>query len=164
MYDVKYGLIRGTEQGFDVVVAAGQTILAASSKFVKRTGEGTGTVTMATVADTNILGHLEMEAVPNSVNTGSTLGTEVRKCIVDSGAIFRVPILSGTYVVTMKGKRFDLAIAGGTGSKANVQGITLSTYGYGQLVVVGGDLDDQQFCDVQVYQPMQNISITTAGL
>jgi hypothetical protein len=165
-YDVRYGQIRGSEQGTDEILASGLTIVAASSKFMARSGEMTATVRLAIATDTMIVGHMEVEAIPNSANTGSSLGTEVRKVIVDQDAIFRVPILSGTYVSTMKLKRFDLHVAnpGGTGSVANVQGITLTSYTYGHLVVVGGDLDDQQFCDVKVYAPMLNAGLNSGNL
>lgn len=146
-YDVKYGQIRGSEQGTSVLLKSGLSIYALSSKFIIR-GSTTNTVDLAINASTNIMGHLETEAIATS------LGTETRKCIIDSDAYYRVPIIAGTYSSSLIGRRCDIATASG------IQGAALASFSYGQLVIVGGDDVDQQYVDVYLYSGVQNVTIT----
>ena len=135
---LKYGWIRGGEQGYEVILAASQVITAAGGKFVKRTGNGTDTVTLAVDGTDEILGHLECEAI------ATTLGTEKRKCINDPTAVFRIPIITGTYTHLMKGKTCDFA------TSSNIQGADVSTSTDDTLVIVDGDLVNNAWVDVQL--------------
>lgn len=135
---LKYGQIRGGEEGFEVKVATSQYIAAAGGKFVKRTGTNTATVTLATASDTDILGHIEVQEL-NSSN-----GTEVVKCVNDPTAVFRVPVSGGTYALTMRGKTCDLK------TTAGVQGAALNSSSYDQLIIVNGDIDNNNWVDVQL--------------
>ncbi len=135
---LKYGQIRGGEEGFSVVVATTQYFAAAGGKFVKRTGTNTATVTLAVQASTEILGHLETEAL------NSSDGTEVRKCINDPTAVYRLPLSGGTFVNAMKGKTCDLIIASG------IQCACLNSNSYKQLIVEGGDDVNNVWVDVSL--------------
>ena len=142
--EIKYGHLRGGEQGFPVTVAASQVFLATSAKFVKRTAAGTATVTKVTggATDSNILGHLELQEV------NSSDGTEVVKCINDDTAIYRVPVIHGTYAATMKGRKCDIAISSAaTGLR---QGASMVSDTYGHLIIVDGDLVDNSWVDVRI--------------
>lgn len=136
--ETKYGWINGGENGFPVTIKASQLIRAASAKFVVRTGVSTATVTMAGATDTEIIGHLECEEL------NSSDGTEVRKCISDATAVFRIPVIGGTYAATMLGKKCDIAVSSG------VQGAALNSATYGVLEIVGGDVDDNYWVDVRI--------------
>lgn len=135
---VKYDQIYGGDAGASVIVAASQVIFAASAKFVKRTGASTGTVTKAGATDTNILGYLACEEL------NSSDGTEVRKCITDPTAVFRIPVGAGTFTRIMIGKKCDLM------SSSSVQSAALNSASYGVLEIVDGDLDDNSWVDVRV--------------
>lgn len=136
---LKYGHIRGGEQGFDAVVMTTQYIAAASGRFVKRTASDSAFVTLATQSDTEILGHLETEQL-NSSN-----GTEVRKVICDPTAVYRLPVV-GTYTTKMKGKKCDLLI------NATIQKAAVNSADIGQLIIVGGDDVNNNWVDVMLNQ------------
>lgn len=147
---LKYGQIRGGEEGFEVKVAANQYIAAASGKFVKRTGTNTSTVTLATASDTDILGHIEVQEL-NSSN-----GTEIVKCINDPTAVRRIPVSGGTYAITMRGKTCDLK------TTAGVQGAALNSSSYDQLVIVNGDDVNNNWVDVMLNEGV--IEATRVGV
>lgn len=144
---LKYGQISGGEQGYEHILAASQTILAASGKFVKRTDDATDTVTLAGDGDGVLLGHMEVEAI------SSTAGTEKRKVVNDPTAVFRIPINSGTYTHLMKGKTCDLSIS------SNVQGAQLDASVENTLIVVNGDAVNNNWVDVML-NPAQASSLT----
>lgn len=133
-----YGQIRGGEEGDEYILAASQTILNASGKFVKRTADDTDTVTLAADGTTELVGHLECEAI------ASTVGTEKRKVVRDLTAVFRIPINAGTYTHLMKGKTCDLSIS------SNVQGAQLNASTEDTLIVVNGDLVNNAWVDVML--------------
>ena len=143
---LKYGQISGGNIGYDHILTAAQTILAASGKFVARAGDGTDTVTLADDGSTELLGHLECEAIAD------TDGDEVRKIVCDPTAVYRIPIDSGTYTHLMKGKDCDIAISN------NVQGAQLDASVERTLRIVNGDLVNNEWLDVMVlYQNMTTI-------
>jgi len=135
---LKYGQIRGGEQGYDGILAASQTILAASGKFVYRTAASTDTFTLAADAIGEIAGHMEVEAI------ATTLGSEKRKIVCDLTAVFRIPINSGTFVHYMVGKKCDISISG------SVQGAQLGAATEGTLIIVGGDAVNNAWVDVMI--------------
>lgn len=135
---LKYGWIRGGRQGFEVLVAAAQTILAASGKFVKRTAAGTATATLAVDGSTEIIGHLECEAI------ATTAGTEKRWCINDPTAVFRIPVNSGTYARTMKGKTCDISVS------SSIQGAQLDASAEDTITIVDGDEVNNAWVDVMI--------------
>ena len=143
---LKYGQIAGGDLGYEHILTAAQTILAASGKFVKRAGDGIDTVTIAGDGDTELLGHLECEAI------ASTAGTEKRKVVCDLTAVFRIPINSGTYTHLMKGKTCDLSIS------SDVQGAQLDASAEDTLVVVNGDLVNNEWVDVML-NPLKMFAI-----
>ena len=146
-YDVRYGQIRGGEQGFISLLAISQTIYATDFKLVTLSG---GTATIAASSAVKFAGVMEVEAIPNSVNLGTSLGTEKRKIINDPTAIYRIPIISGTYSdATYLGVRCDYT-NGGAGSR----GAALAGTSYKQLIIMGGDVDDNQWVDVRLEPTM----------
>ena len=145
---LKYGQIAGGNIGYEHILSASQTIVAASGKFVVRNGDGVDTVDLADDGDADILGHMEVEAI------ATTVGTEKRKIVCDPTAVYKIPINTGTYTHLMKGKDCDLDIT------SDIQGADLSTSADRNLIVVNGDLVNNEWVDVMVaYQ-----NITTIGV
>ncbi len=118
-------------------MAASQVIVNASGKFVKRTAAGTATVTMAGDGDTELIGHLETEA-------DSSTAAEWRNCVNDLTAVFRIPVNSGTYARTMKGKACDLSIS------SNIQGAQLDASSEDTIIIVDGDEVNNLWVDVML--------------
>lgn len=130
---LKYGWIRGGKTSVPVVCAA-QTFTAASGKFVYMSdGAATQIDSVAT-----IFGFLESEA--QTVTAG-----EVLNCIIDLTAVFRIPInAAGTYAAGMIGDLADLTLSG------SVQGAILTAPSYNNVVIVGGDDDNDNYVDVMM--------------
>jgi hypothetical protein len=146
-YDVRYGQIRGGEQGFISLLAISQTIYSTDFKLVTISG---GTATIAASSAVKFAGVMEVEGIPNSVNTGTSLGTEKRKVVNDPTAIYRIPIISGTYSdATYLGVRCDYVNNG-----AGARGAALAGTSYKQLIIMGGDIDDNQWVDVRLEPTM----------
>jgi len=145
---LKYGQIQGGEIGYEHILAASQTLVAASGKFMSRTADGTDTVTLAD-SSTELLGHMEVEAI------ATTLGTEKRKIISDITAVFRIPITSGTYSHLMKGKTCDVTVS------ANVQGAALDDTTNDTIVIINGDLVNQNWVDVMLNPNKMHVIDTT---
>lgn len=153
MDDVRYGHIRGGEQGAPATLAASQAVLATSAKFVKRTGASTNTVTLInSAADSEVLGWVECEEFPT---TDETDGTEVRKVISDPTAIFRCPINSGSFYAYMRGKKCDIAPL-----SAGKQSVYIDSATYGTLIIVDGDTVDSKWVDVRI----NNSDVTNVGV
>lgn len=135
---LKYGQISGGEAGFYGILVAAMNVVAASGKFVYRTGASTDTVTLAVDGTTEILGFLECEAI------ASAAGTEKRKIICDLTAVFRIPVNSGTYAHYMIGKKCDISVS------STIQGAQLNAATEGTLIVVGGDEVNNVWVDVMI--------------
>ena len=150
-YDVRYGQIRGGEQGFNVQLASGQTIYSTDFKPVTISA---GLATIMASSAVKFAGVIECEGIPNSINLSTTTGKEIRKVVNDPTAIYRIPIISGTYSdANYLGVRCDY-INGGAGSR----GAALAGTSYKQLIIVGGDVDDNQWVDVRLEPTMLEAS------
>jgi len=145
---LRYGQVKGGESSYEHILAAAQTIVAASGKFVARTGDGTDTVTLCD-GHTHILGWCVTEAI------ATTLGTEKRKIIDDLTAVFRLPIDSGTYSHLMKGKTCDLDVT------SDIQGVALDDTTTDLVVIVDGDVTNQEWVDVKLNPKVMHMIDTT---
>lgn len=137
---MKYGYIAGGKTAVPVPMAASQTIIPQSGKFVYMNG---GAATLCTDANAYIFGHLEAGIGDNASSRDTTAG-EYLNCIIDLSAVYRIPVNSGTYVVGMIGDKCDISISG------NTQGAQLDASAENLLIVVGGDADDNNYVDVMV--------------
>jgi hypothetical protein len=135
MGDLKYGHRHGGKMAVPVAIAASQTIVAASGKFVYMND---GAATLCADASQRIFGHLEAGA--GSPSTG-----DIFNCIIDLTAVYRIPVNSGTYAVDMIGDTCDISI-----SASNVQGAQLDASEENTLIVVGGDADNNAYVDVMI--------------
>lgn len=120
---LKYGMISGDpKSAVPVTMAAGQYIKDQSGRFVYMND---GAATLCDDSIQTIFGHLESEE-------DSSTSADVRNCIIDLTAIFRIPVITGTYVVGMVGDVCDIDIS------SNVQGVDLTASSHDLVVVVGG--------------------------
>jgi hypothetical protein len=131
--DLKYGWIAGGKISVPVPMAATQALYAQSGRFVYMNA---GAATLNADGIGSIFGFLE--AHQHTPDTGAYLN-----CIIDLTAIFRIPIISGTYVVGMIGDQCDIAID-------TVQGAQLDASAENTLTVVGGDLVNNYYVDVMM--------------
>ncbi|MCH7605269.1 hypothetical protein IID24_04760 [Patescibacteria group bacterium] len=146
--ELKYGWRKGGEISVPVELTASQVFTAASGKFVFQTSNA---MTLNIDGSTRIFGHLEVEDYTSA--SGAPL--DIRNCIIDLTAIFRIPIDSGTYAIGMIGDTCDIAIS------SNVQGAQLDASAENTLMVVDGDVTDQNFVDVMMVPGVQG---TGAGV
>jgi len=134
---IKFGYIRGGDRlAKDVVWKASQTVKARSGRFVINDA---GAIAIAGDGANEIFGHAdEAEGTPA---TGAPA-----RVVIDPTAIFRVPVMAGTYVKAMDGKTCDIKVT------ANVQGADLTAATDDVLIIVGGDLVNNEYVDVQMNQ------------
>jgi len=122
-----YGWIRGGHVSHPTPIGASEVFSVASGKFV--TNDASGRAEVAKDGSTALWGHMECEAFTAS----ATEGADVRNMIVDPSAVFRIPVNSGTYVVTMLGETCDLSVV------STIQGAQLDTSTEDTVRIVGGD-------------------------
>lgn len=123
---LKYGWIR--DEGVVVTMGASVILKNQSGRIV--TIDASGNALLTTASDTTIFGAIEDAAQ----TTSSTAGATKCNCITKVGAIYRVPITSGTYArATHRGKKLDLTVTSGQ------QGMALSTSTRGHVIVLDGD-------------------------
>jgi len=138
MEDLKYGQVRGGNVGVPVPLAASQAFKAKSGRFVYL--DGSGHAVLCADGANEIFGFAEESERTSS----ATAAAESAKVIIDPTAIFRIPVLNGTFAITMVGKTCDLIDVGG------VQGADLGAADDDVLIVVDGDVVGNKWVDVRV--------------
>lgn len=148
---LKYGPTSGLDHpGIPLGIDASQTIPAQSGKFVTiNTGNGFAAISIST--STVIFGWADTGALNNDNTTpyvsSSTAGNDVASIIIGSDVVFRLPISAGTFAQTNIGLAQDLTVAT-IGGVANAQGVSLSATTRKLVIVVGGDLANNEWVDV----------------
>lgn len=132
---LKYGWIRGGKVSTQVPIAATQTIVAASGRFVYMNA---GAATIADDGQDHLFGFLEAPAA-----VSPTTGT-LYDCIIDMTAVYRIPVGAGTYVAAMLGDTCDIIITAG------IQGADLTGSTDNVLTIVGGDAVNNKYVDVML--------------
>jgi hypothetical protein len=124
-------------------ITTSETFRAKSGRFVTLNA---GYVEVADDGDTLLYGWAE-------VGDGVTVAGQRANVIVANGCneIFRIPVLAGTLVEAMIGKTCDLVRAT-TDGVTLIQGAKLDASGEDNLLIVGGDLVDNEYVDVMFYQ------------
>lgn len=138
MEDLKYGQVRGGNVGVSVPIAASQAFKARSGRFVYL--NDSGHAVLCGDGANELFGHAEESERTSS----SVAGSEKCKVVIDPTAVFRIPVLNGTFAITMVGKTCDLIDVGG------VQGADLGTADDDVLIVVDGDVVGNKWVDVRV--------------
>lgn len=140
---LKYGMESLYAPTFSATLAASTTFVPLSSYFVSFDASGNAALTTAT--STFISGFLQgapgtgaAQGTTNYVSS-STAGAESMSCTSDDSALFRVPISTGTYARSNRGKLCDLVVA------ANLQGAAVQVSTRGHLRIVDGDETNNKF-------------------
>ena len=141
MYDgqmLRYGRINESAAGAGIVpvpMEASQVVTAASGRFIFMNSSS-----QAELCDDDsesIFGWLQTHA--HTPTDGDTLA-----CEIDLTAIYRVPIITGTFVNGMIGDLVDLDI------DSNIQGVDLTASSYDLLIIVAGDTTNSKWVDVMM--------------
>lgn len=140
---LKYGFIKGREDLIRLNMGASEVISAQSGRFVTLDANGRGEITAA--SSTTIFGHVEAGAQTCSSTEG---GTTVL-VNTNTDAIFRLPVNSGTYVESMKGKTCDLSVA------SDIQGVALDASARDIVIIVDGDETNNNYVDVKMVPAKQ---------
>lgn len=114
---LEYGKRRGDDT-YEVAYPIG-----ASEVFKKKGGaflkdDSSGRLEVATATDQNIIGHLADFA--EDFTASSTEGATILKVNTDLQAHYELPINTGTWAATMRGKTCDLSVS------SSIQGLNLS--------------------------------------
>lgn len=140
---LKYGWIRGGTTSVPLPMGASEVISAQSGRFVTVDSSGYGEISGA--ASTTIFGSVELGAQTLSATEGATTAN----CIIDPTAVFRIPVNSGTYAITMVGKTCDLSVS------SNIQGAALDASDRDIVLIVGGDATNNNYVDVMIVPAKQ---------
>lgn len=139
---IRFGKVKGTELNIGGLRwLASQVIANQSGKFVFMSS--TGYLTLCT-GDAGIMGWAQEPAGTPTVGDLTTVN-------ISKEAVYRVPIITGTYAVTMIGESCDLVVS------SSVQGVDLTAGTYDNVIIVGGDLTNQNYVDV-VINPANEMS------
>ena len=144
MYDgaqLKYGWVDGGKAGVYLQggMYASERVDAPGSMFINVTTSGYGEFLDDT--DTaECFGHAELPFGTVSTTSGVT------KCnvIVDLSAIYKIPVDTGTYAITMIGDTCDIGVT------SYVQGAYLSSSVGEQLIILAGDLENNKWVLVRL--------------
>ena len=146
---LKYGVESMNSYFYSVTMAASTNIASLSSYFVSF--DGSGNAALTTAASTFISGAINppgagnpLSATPTLYTTSSTAGGESMPCTSDLSAVFRVPVSSGTYARSNRGKLCDVAVA------SNVQGAAVQTATRGHLRLLDGDETNNKWVIAQI--------------
>ena len=146
-----YGPINGDQSpGYPVGLDATQSFPAKSGAFVTiNTGNGFAAISIS--SSTLIFGwantgHLANDSTAPYISS-STAGNDVASVILASDCVFRLPIQAGTFAATNVGLAQDLVV-GTINGVANAQGVSLNATSRKLVIVVGGDLVNNNWVDV----------------
>jgi len=146
---LKYGCESLTPETYYATIAASQNFALSSSYFV--TNDSFGNAVISSAGSTFISGHLICPGGAfglNGANTyytsSSTAGGETWPSIYSTDARFRVPVGSGTYARSNRGKLCDLVVA------SSVQGAAVQVATHGQLQLLDGDETNNKWAIVRI--------------
>jgi len=138
--DLKYGpQLPVGNCGMKVLMGASEVIKAQSGRFVKPDGTSRR-AEIAGDGDTELMGWVELHEHTTSATEG---GTEAW-CINDLNQIFRLPVDSGTWAVTMVGETCDLAVS------SSIQGVQLDASAEDTVWLMSGDVTSNYWVDVRL--------------
>lgn len=123
----KFGWVCGGKAAVVIPMGASEVIKALSGRFVTLDASGRGEI--STAASTKIFGWVEGP----EETLGATEGETKYNCIHDSTAVFRIPIISGTYTDALRGKTCDLAVS------SDIQGAAVGTSARDIIRIVDGN-------------------------
>jgi len=141
---LRYGKVKGHELVIgNNIWAASQVIANQSGKFVYNND---GALTLCVDGTAQIFGWAQEYA--HTPTVGDIVGVNIAL-----DAVYRIPIISGTYVVGMMGDVTDLEVS------SSIQGAKLDASGENLVIIVGGDLVDNEWVDVKVNPVVQGAAV-----
>lgn len=133
---LKFGHVRGGKTSTPVVLTAACAFIAKSAKFVYIGAAGTA-VNCADGCD-HVFGWAETE--PDA----STAAGKTANVIIDPSAVYRIPVVTGTYTAAKYlGRNCDLGVV------ATIMGADLTAHADDVFLIVGGD-ETLNYVDVMV--------------
>ncbi len=146
---LRYGWVGGGKSGQPVKVYASEPILAPGSRFVEMS-TGAGYASFLDDQDAvEIFGSLECPYKTFSATSGLD-GAFL--CITDITAVYKVPVETGTFAITDIGDTCDVGL-----SSANLQGAYLQASTVEQLIVLQGDIQNNEWCLVRMNPNAQGL-------
>ena len=149
MSELKYGLIKNQHTAPILRARMGASeVIPAGGCFVK--DDGSSRMEVAGDGDTLLAGYVfptELDSGKKYQTCSSTEGATVVPYIPISamlGVVVRLPVTGGTYVRTMDNNTADLEVS------SNAQGVQLDASAEDTIIVVDGDLEDNEYVDVIV--------------
>lgn len=149
---IKYGIIKGEDSAPKLTIPVGASeVIPAGGAFCKN--DGSGRAETAVDGSTLLMGYYfpsdpGLDAGKKYQTASSTEGGTVAPFIPISamlGVVVRLPVNSGTFVATMRGKTCDLSVV------SSVQGVQLDASTEDTVIIVEGDLVNNRWVDVMVY-------------
>lgn len=145
---LKYGVESINSYFYSTTMAASVNLYPLSSYFVTFDASGNAGLTVAT--DTFCSGAIlapgagnPVSSTPTYYTTSATAGGESMPCTSDVSAVFRAPVISGTYARANRGKLCDLAVSTG------VQGVATQVATRGHVRLLDGDETNNKWVIVQ---------------
>ncbi len=137
---LKYGPVMGSDNpGYPCTIVTSQQFRNAGGKFVFM---ASGLATICVASSQTIFGWADCE------DFLSTTG-DIRSIITNGATIFRLPINAGTFVVaTHVGNAYDLTQVTNGAGVTLCQGVDLTATTRLLVIVVGGDLANNEWVDV----------------
>ena len=126
---LKYGVESLHANSFDGITMAASEVMGAGGTYFL-TLDSSGNAVKTGAASTTLFGHA---LCPSGETCSATAGTTKYACTADLTAIFRVPVGSGTYARTYRGKVCDLVVS------SNVQKAAVATTTRSHLIILDGD-------------------------
>ena len=148
----------GRRQGHDHLVF--EWPVAASEVFKKKGGafvtiDGNGRIQIAVAGDVDVIGH----ALFNEDFTASaTAGATVLPVDLSDESVYEVPINTGTWADTMRGKLCDLSVASG------IQGVDLTASGEDVVQLINKGTTNSAGTVVSVLCKLHPRTLTPAGV
>lgn len=137
---LKYGPFKGnTELYVPGYMGASEVISNQSGRFVIQ--DAAGYLDIAAAGDTELAGWVEAAAQTTNATDGVTKVSLIpaTACL---GMIFRIPVNTGTFDITMRGKTCDLSVV------SDIQGADLTASGEDVVQIIDGDLVNNNWVDV----------------
>lgn len=136
---LRYGWVSGPKSTIEIGMAASEVVKAASGRFINVNTSGYGEI--LDDGDTaECFGHIEGP----EETTSSTAGGTRYACIVGFSDIYKIPVDTGTYAITMIGDTCDVGVP------SNIQGANVSASSNEQFIIRGGDATNNNWIYVSI--------------
>jgi len=137
---LRYGWIGGGKYGVPVEMYASERVDAPGSRFVNMNATGYAEYLDDQDAE-EIFGSVEG---PYGTINATQAKAGKQNCIVDITAIYKVPVDTGTFAITDIGDTCDVGVT------SNVQGAYLGASTQEQLIILSGDLDNNEWVIIRL--------------